>query len=261
MNTLGDPAVKMWTKIPKNLIVSHDASVQTRTDTITVTVTDNTKAVVSGATVCLYDTLETPALQVVTTTDVSGKATIITTFTKTGSAFLTVSKQDYIPYFGTVTVNQATELAEISFTGKVENGKVILNWNVSNPVLVDKYKVYKNNKEIATLENTKNEFKDVLLSDENKRIEYKLEVYYSSGKKTEYKLPLIIDLKKTVQFIENKLYLSNIENLVIYNVAGQKIKEYSINKNSALFDLSNLSSGFYIIKADNLENKKIFIVK
>ncbi|MEO0281516.1 MAG: C25 family cysteine peptidase [candidate division WOR-3 bacterium] len=261
MNTLGDPAVRIWTKIPKNLIVSHDASVQTRTDTITVTVTDNTKAVVSGATVCLYDTLETPALQIITTTDATGKATIITNYTKTGNAFLTVSKQDYIPYMGTVTVNQATELAEISFTGKVENGKVILNWNVSNPVLVDKYKVYKNNKEIATLENTKNEFKDLLLSNETKKIEYKLEVYYLSGKKTEYKLPLIIDAKKSVQFFENKLYLSNIENLVIYNVSGQKVKEYSINKTSALLDLSNLSSGFYIVKADNLENRKILIVK
>lgn len=261
MNTLGDPAVMIWTKVPKNLTVLHDNSVETRTDTITVTVTDNTKAAVSGATVCLYDTLETPDIHIVATTDATGKATIISTYTKNGSAFLTVTKQDYIPYMGTVTINATTELEEISFTGTLVNGKVILKWHTTNPTSVKNYKLYRDGKELVTLSNSEMEFEDILLNETTNKVEYKLDIYYVSGKLSEYKLPMIIDNKKSVQFSKNRLYLNNIERVEIFNISGQKVKDLKINKKSALIDISNLSNGFYIIKADDLENKKVMIVK
>jgi len=141
MNSVGDPACVMYTKAPKKILASHENSVETRLDTITITLTDGTKAAVSGATVCLYDTLETTTVQQIATTDAAGKASFINTFTKTGTIFLSATKQDYVPYMGTVTVSATTEKNEIALTGSYVNGAVILRWNSANDV--DNYILYR----------------------------------------------------------------------------------------------------------------------
>lgn len=51
--------------------------------------------------------------------------------------------------------------------------------------------------------------------------------------------------------VANALNISsenNIENAVIYNILGKQVKSFTINKNEASIDISNLNTGIYILK-------------
>jgi len=60
----------------------------------------------------------------------------------------------------------------------------------------------------------------------------------------------------------NLSYIQNITNVAVYNLLGQKVVENTLNANATQVDMSNLSSGSYLVKvtADN-QTKTIKIIK
>lgn len=75
----------------------------------------------------------------------------------------------------------------------------------------------------------------------------------------------VFDEKKDFSFypnpVENYLYISlsteNIQELNIYNIYGQLVKSFQVNSSESnqRFEVSNLSRGLYILKANNISKK------
>ena len=106
MNLLGDPEMPIWTKPPQNLIVSYPATIQNRSDSITVTInnlSNNTKAVV-----CLQKGTEVYAVQTVAGTGNAVSTTFQVTPNTPGTLNVTVTAHNFIPNEGTVTVTQTS---------------------------------------------------------------------------------------------------------------------------------------------------------
>ncbi len=259
MNTLGDPACIMYTKTPKNFIVEHTLSVETKLDTVTVTVTDNTKAAVVEATVCLYDTLETVPIHQLEKTDAAGKATFINTYTKIGTMFLSVQKQDYISYLGTVEIVEATAINEVSLNGYYKNGKVTLKWLTTNSQAISHFNIYRDNSLVKQISNTSKSYSENI--NENGKKIYTLEVVYKDNSVSSYKIPVTIDLKTGFMFEKNILTVTNVKSFKVINLSGQTVKEYKNDKEVSVYNLSHLSNGIYFIRTDSGDINMIEIVK
>ena len=259
MNTLGDPACIMYTKTPKNFVVSHTASVEARLDTVTITVTDNTKAAVAGALVCLYDTLETPAIQQTALTDATGKATFINTYTKTGSMFLSVTKQDYIAYMGNVLIVSATAINEVSLSGTFFKGRVQLKWIAENPQFINYYNVYRDRVFVKSISKESTGYSET--AEKSGRIVYSLEIVLNNGEKNSYKIPVNIDLKQNVMFEKNILTMENIESFSVINLSGQVVVTQILESGFGSFNLSGLTNGIYFVKTESGITNKIEIIK
>ncbi|MCC6475972.1 hypothetical protein IT157_02865 [bacterium] len=100
-NLMGDPAVSIWHKAPSSTTVSHAASIQRGTNHLSVTVTNPLAQNVEGALVCLLKGTETFARGY---TNSSGQIDLPIATPTTGSLQVTVTKDDQLPYLGSVTV-------------------------------------------------------------------------------------------------------------------------------------------------------------
>ena len=107
MNEVGDPACRIWTKVPDTLIATHDASYIVGTNNIDITVRDENSTLIANATVTVWDTTGTDTVLRIGTSNASGLVSFSNVqFLDSGmdEVFITASKEDYIPYVGDADV-------------------------------------------------------------------------------------------------------------------------------------------------------------
>ncbi len=100
-NLMGDPTVRLFKTVPKNITLTAPTQISVGENSITVQAQDNNQPL-SNVTVSIKASDNTCYLG---TTDENGYATIIIPNDLTGSVSLTASKPDYIPTINTVTVS------------------------------------------------------------------------------------------------------------------------------------------------------------
>jgi hypothetical protein len=124
LNLFGDAETPIWKDTPAVLDVSHGAEFTIGDPSYTVTVTDYGSAI-SSARVCLLKGTE---VYEIGTTNVSGQVTFYPSPVTTGTMYVTVTKNDYLPYEGTADVveendsvsgNVTLELMAGSLAGRV----------------------------------------------------------------------------------------------------------------------------------------------
>ena len=100
LNLLGEPAMPIWTNTPDSFVVTHDTSVSTGTQFFTVHV-ENSSGDLTNAYVCAWkdgEIFETGF------TNSNGDITIQLTPITIGEVYITVTKQDHLPYQGSAIV-------------------------------------------------------------------------------------------------------------------------------------------------------------
>jgi hypothetical protein len=103
-NLLGDPALSMWTAVPRGLNVSHPGWVPAGTSSFDVYVTDGHDAPVAGALVCVSKSGE---VHEVGRTDAWGACRLSTPSISDGNLLVTVTGSNLVPYLGQVGVGAA----------------------------------------------------------------------------------------------------------------------------------------------------------
>jgi len=102
-NLFGCPETPVWLYTPLTLFASHDASIETGTQSFEVYVT-NAGSPLSGARVCLYKGSD---VYEVDETTGDGLVTFVVSPADSGQMTVTVTKNGYLPYLGTTTVTGA----------------------------------------------------------------------------------------------------------------------------------------------------------
>ncbi|MEM4258097.1 MAG: C25 family cysteine peptidase [Candidatus Thermoplasmatota archaeon] len=97
-NLLGEPAMPIWTATPSSITVSHPSTLPTGTSTFLVDTN------VPSAYICLWKGNE---VYMTATADSNGDYTFAPNPSTPGTMYVTVTKQNYLPYEGTATVVQA----------------------------------------------------------------------------------------------------------------------------------------------------------
>ncbi|MBU7046714.1 MAG: VWA domain-containing protein [Theionarchaea archaeon] len=98
---LGDPALDVWTGTPQSFSIWHPPMILVGNQNVTVIVRDKGGLPVQGATVCLMKDNEA---YVVSTTDGIGRAVLNVNTATVGTMDVTVTKHNFIPYEGTITI-------------------------------------------------------------------------------------------------------------------------------------------------------------
>lgn len=101
-NLMGDPGVKIWANSVNATTVMHPATISRGTNNLTITVTNPLAQNVEGAQVCLLKGTETFARGY---TNSNGQVNLPIATPTTGSLLVTVTKNNQLPYLGTITVN------------------------------------------------------------------------------------------------------------------------------------------------------------
>lgn len=257
MNIVGDPAIKMWTKVPQTLSVSHDARAYTGSNTFTVTVNDASKAPVVGALVCLYDTLEAPYYQATALTNASGVATFSTSFTVTGNPGLSVAvtKQDYIPYLAEVRIDAGTAVKSTAVLYLAE--KDFIEFTIKGEGYRE-YDIYRNNDYIDTWENKGT---DRNLTPDTE-YDYRIVGVTFNGDREEvgnYSIrtkPYI----PVVEYSAGILRYSDVQILSVYDASGRIMDNVNnTNAGSGLIDVSAYPAGIYIAIGDKQVTKFVIV--
>lgn len=106
LNLLGDPAIRVWSDRPRQIIVDHAEDAHTGHQTFSVTVTSEGKSV-SGALVCV--TMPN-TLFAIGFTNANGECILAVAPSVEGTMSVTVSGKNLIPYFGTVDVKKREDV-------------------------------------------------------------------------------------------------------------------------------------------------------
>lgn len=104
LSLLGDPEMSIWTDTPDSLDATYPATIYTGTQDFTVTVT-HSGSPVESALVCLYKESEVFARG---NTNSSGQVTLSINPQTAGVLFVTITKQNFLPYQGISIVNEAS---------------------------------------------------------------------------------------------------------------------------------------------------------
>lgn len=258
MNTLGDPAVVMWTKAPQSFSVSHDTIAYIGTQTFTVTVGDGTKAPVVGALVCLYDTLEIPDYYHATAlTDASGVATFITNLTQTGNPGMnvTVTKQDYIPYMGEVRVDAGTAVKSTAVTYIAEKDYVIFTIRAEG---YNEFDVYRNNSYIDTWD-SKGTDRNLTPDTE---YSYKIVGITYNGQKEDIGVYSIRTkpYMPSMEYVSGVIKYNDIKNLSVFDITGRKMQEtINASETNGSMNVSAYPAGIYIAVGDKQVTKFVIV--
>lgn len=102
-NLLGDPSADLWATLPDDLAATHPGELVIGQSALTVTVTSASRSPVADALVCAYLPDETHATAY---TDALGQATLLfdPAPTTPGTLFVTVTKHDHEPCFGSLQI-------------------------------------------------------------------------------------------------------------------------------------------------------------
>ncbi|MEO0216763.1 MAG: C25 family cysteine peptidase, partial [candidate division WOR-3 bacterium] len=104
-NLLGDPSLEVWTDVPQNFVVNHQATIPVGTNSFSVQVLNSSSQPVKGAMVSIYKKNETKEVEF---TNSSGLANFQITTTTPDTLFVTVTKHNFKPYCGYALVNNAS---------------------------------------------------------------------------------------------------------------------------------------------------------
>ena len=112
-NLMGDPATEIWTAYPKDLYVDHLTSVAVGASSVAITVTGSGSVPVEGAKVSLYKAGE---ILVSGYSDETGRVMLPLTSHTAGQLQVTVTKHDFKPYLGNLTLGSANTYLSSSGT-------------------------------------------------------------------------------------------------------------------------------------------------
>ena len=118
-NLIGDPAVHLWTDTPQYLDVSHDLSINSGTDYMSIDVTDQSGNAIEGAWVTLLQHGEGISMSILT--DDSGQASFNFTESNLDDISIVVRKRNYIPYVSEIFINDDV-LVQIDGNLQVDDG-------------------------------------------------------------------------------------------------------------------------------------------
>ncbi|MCK4343157.1 MAG: hypothetical protein KAY37_15690, partial [Phycisphaerae bacterium] len=108
LNMLGDPTMNVWKHEPQTMSVEHPTNLTVGDQSFAVTITTSGSTIpLAGAHACIC---MSDMILATETTDVNGTATLYLTCDETGTATLTVTAPDYLPYQAELTVNPSSEL-------------------------------------------------------------------------------------------------------------------------------------------------------
>ncbi len=153
VNLLGEPAMLIWTDVPETLVVTHDTVVPNVSSDFTVIVMeDDGVTPLESALVCCWIPGQTPTMQVTEYTDASGTAVLsVSPSTTDDTMYVTVTKQNYIPYEGHAIVISSAPPTKPHITQVLKLvDDIELIWNrvttdtLGNSEIVDYYVVYRN---------------------------------------------------------------------------------------------------------------------
>ncbi|RLC49513.1 MAG: hypothetical protein DRZ79_05865, partial [Candidatus Cloacimonadota bacterium] len=110
-NLMGDPGLELWTDIPKELIVNCDPEISIGTNYFSVMVKDTSQNPVANAWVTLLK--DNDEIFASAFTDDDGEVILPVYAASTGSANLTVTAHNFIPYLETIDIIQSNEFVNV----------------------------------------------------------------------------------------------------------------------------------------------------
>jgi hypothetical protein len=125
LTLLGDPELPIWKEDPISLVVTHPNHIPLGASSFTVTVTSNGNPV-DQAYVCLWKGSE---VYLTGTTNSAGAITLTISPTSPGTMSVTVTKQNYLPYEGSVTVGGGEPFLTI---GTINGGLLAVTTDIKN---------------------------------------------------------------------------------------------------------------------------------
>jgi hypothetical protein len=100
-NLMGDPALQMWTAVPRAITVTHYDWAHEGSSSFDVSVHDGQGQPVSGALICLS---QSPNIHVTAVTNQWGAAHIVTAPASAGTVLITVTGANLAPYLGQINI-------------------------------------------------------------------------------------------------------------------------------------------------------------
>jgi len=105
-NLIGDPALHLWTGVPKNFAIDHIDVIPLGTTTTDIIVYDEDGNIVEGARVTLL--MGDDVIFATDFTDENGQINLSWDAVEAGSMYITVIKQNHRPYEGIIVISSAT---------------------------------------------------------------------------------------------------------------------------------------------------------
>jgi hypothetical protein len=137
-NLFGDPEMPVWTKVPQELTVIHPSKVLPGLRTIDISVTSGGVGI-RDATVCLS---LNQRIMFLGTTNQNGLLSCQVNLDDLGEMSVVVTKPNYIPYEGTITISIATDVGDDEKQENIESFDLSQNYpNPFNPVTTIRFKV------------------------------------------------------------------------------------------------------------------------
>lgn len=136
LSLLGDPELPIWMNNPAAFVVSHPVEIPIGNSSFTVHVETTTGNNIENAYVCIWKTNE---VYLTGLTNSNGNITFTPSAVTTGIMSVTVTKQDYLPYEGNVTVSNVNQAPYSPSNPNPANGTTGVNinadlsWNCSDP--------------------------------------------------------------------------------------------------------------------------------
>ncbi|MCK4413208.1 MAG: T9SS type A sorting domain-containing protein [Candidatus Eisenbacteria sp.] len=109
LTLFGDPELPLWTDDPADLVVTHDATIETGGATLDVHVEDSGGGALEEVRVCLWKGDE---VYLVDYTGVTGDVTFNPNATTEGTLYVTATVHNYLPYEGETAVLDPADVAE-----------------------------------------------------------------------------------------------------------------------------------------------------
>jgi hypothetical protein len=137
-NLFGDPEMPVWTETPHTLTVTHPTGVTMGLQTIDISVTSEGGGV-PDATVCLC---LNQRIMFLGTTDQNGSLSAQVNLDDLGEMSVVVTKPNFLPYEGTITVSISADVGEDETQENIESFDLSQNYpNPFNPLTAIRFKV------------------------------------------------------------------------------------------------------------------------
>ena len=238
-NLMGDPALRMWTAVPQNFIVTYDNSINRGTNFIDIHVTDSDGIDMQGA----YVTILKGSDEVFESgyTDAAGNITLPINSFAVGNMFVTVTAKNYIPHQGTVQItNPETNVNILSSLVVVDDdGNAPSNGNgdnILNSSEVVELTIPIHNYGTSTIANV---IGTLIAHSSNVNVNFGTITYggLDSNETLIPTVPYVIELENSViegQNVELRLILTDEDNnswegMLTYNAAGSYLDVVSVN--------------------------------
>ena len=136
LTLLGDPELPIWMNNPLSFVVSHPSEIPVDSSSFTVHVQATNGSNIQNAYVCIWKTNE---VYLTGLTNSNGNITFNPVPSTSGVMTVTITKQDYLPYEGNVTVSAGNQAPSTPSNPNPANGTTGVNinadlsWTCSDP--------------------------------------------------------------------------------------------------------------------------------